>query len=91
MKRREGKVLGEDLAKRIAQVTACLRRVQELAPSVPKEAKANLESRLRKLLEGGGRRSAAAGARSRRCSRTAATSPKNASGWTAICGSSTTR
>jgi uncharacterized protein (TIGR00255 family) len=53
MKRREGKVLGEDLAKRIAQVTACLRRVQELAPSVPKEAKASLESRLRKLLEGG--------------------------------------
>lgn len=53
MKRREGRALGEDLQKRITHVAASLARVKELAPSVPREAKVNLESRLRKLLEGG--------------------------------------
>ena len=49
MKRREGRALGEDLQKRITHVAASLARVKELAPSVPREAKVNLESRLRKL------------------------------------------
>jgi uncharacterized protein (TIGR00255 family) len=53
MKRREGRALGEDLQKRINQVGASLKRVKELAPSVPREAKSNLEARLRKLLDGG--------------------------------------
>ncbi len=53
MKRREGRALGEDLQKRIAQIERSLQRVQQLAPLVPREAKASLEGRLRKLLDSG--------------------------------------
>jgi uncharacterized protein (TIGR00255 family) len=53
MKRREGRALGEDLRKRLDLIATSLRRVQELAPSVPREVKATLEARLRKLLDAG--------------------------------------
>lgn len=53
MKRREGRSLGDDLRKRLDLIAANLRRVQDLAPAVPREAKANLEARLRKLLDAG--------------------------------------
>jgi uncharacterized protein (TIGR00255 family) len=53
MKRREGAALGIDLQKRIGHVAASLERVQKMAPLVPREAKTALETRLRKLLEGG--------------------------------------
>ena len=53
MKRREGKSLGEDLARRLEIIAASLAQVRAMAPRVPQEAKANLESRLRKLLDSG--------------------------------------
>jgi len=53
MKRREGRALGADLQKRIAQISQSLQQVQKLAPLVPREAKVNLETRLRKLLDAG--------------------------------------
>ena len=53
MKQREGRALGEDLGRRLEIIGTSLRRVQVLAPRVPLEAKANLENRLRKLLDGG--------------------------------------
>lgn len=53
MKRREGRALGDDLQKRIGQIAGSLQRVLKLAPLVPREAKANLEARLRKLLDAG--------------------------------------
>jgi uncharacterized protein (TIGR00255 family) len=52
MKEREGRTLGDDLGRRIALIAECLERVLERAPRVPQEAKANLEARLRKLLDG---------------------------------------
>jgi len=51
MKMREGKALGADLQKRLTLISTALERVQVLAPTVPQEVKANLEARLRKLLE----------------------------------------
>jgi uncharacterized protein (TIGR00255 family) len=53
MKRREGRALGEDLQRRVTQLGQSLQSVQTLAPLVPREAKANLEARLRKLLDAG--------------------------------------
>jgi len=53
MKHREGQTLGADLEKRIGHVGASLRNVQQVAPTVPREVKGNLEARLRKLLDGG--------------------------------------
>jgi len=51
MKVREGRTLGEDLTKRLGLIAGALGRVKILAPLVPAEVKANLEARLRKLLE----------------------------------------
>lgn len=53
MKVREGRTLGEDLAQRLEKITGSLRHVEELGPRVPIDAKANLEARLRKLLDSG--------------------------------------
>lgn len=53
MKVREGRVLGQDLAARLETIIRSLQRVEELAPRVPVDAKANLEARLRKLLDSG--------------------------------------
>jgi uncharacterized protein (TIGR00255 family) len=53
MKKREGRALGDDLAKRIDIVAMALQRVQQVAPSVPQEVKTALEARLHKLLESG--------------------------------------
>jgi len=53
MKLREGRALGEDLEKRIGHVAKSLGVVQHRAPLVPREVKANLETRLRKLLDSG--------------------------------------
>jgi len=52
MKRREGRTLGEDLARRLELLAASLSRVETLAPRVPVEAKQNLQARLRKLMDG---------------------------------------
>ena len=52
MKRREGRTLGEDLSRRLELIATSLSRVEVLAPRVPVEAKANLQARLRKLLDG---------------------------------------
>ena len=52
MKRREGRTLGEDLSRRLELIATSLSRIEVLAPRVPVEAKANLQARLRKLLDG---------------------------------------
>ncbi len=52
MKRREGRTLGEDLARRLELLATSLSRVETLAPRVPVEAKQNLQARLRKLMDG---------------------------------------
>jgi uncharacterized protein (TIGR00255 family) len=53
MKEREGRTLGEDLARRLRALTASLEKVKQLAPGVPEESKAALRARLARLLEGG--------------------------------------
>ena len=53
MKEREGHALGQDLARRLEMIATALTGVERLAPRVPEEAKANLKSRLRKLLDAG--------------------------------------
>jgi uncharacterized protein (TIGR00255 family) len=53
MKEREGRTLGEDLARRLRALTASLEKVKQVAPGVPEESKAALRARLARLLEGG--------------------------------------
>jgi len=53
MKEREGRTLGEDLARRLRSLTASLEKVKQLAPGVPEESKAALRARLARLLDGG--------------------------------------